>query len=70
MKSVDLLITNEEDPKAVFGITAEGQDKNFKTVSVDAYRSIIDQLQKKYGVTSVAITLRESTSVWKNTALS
>lgn len=66
MRHVDLLITNEEDPKNVFGISAGGQDESFKTVSVEAYRSIAEQLHKALGVKSVAITLRENPSVWKN----
>ena len=65
MPLVDLLITNEEDPKAVFGIDA-GQDASYKTVSVDAYRAIAGKLQETFGVKAVAITLRESPSVLKN----
>jgi 2-dehydro-3-deoxygluconokinase len=66
MRTIDLLITNEEDPKAVFGIEAGPQDASFKTLSGAAYRSIAEQLQKRFNVPSVAISLRESPSVLKN----
>jgi len=65
MPLVDLLITNEEDPKAVFGVDA-GQDASYTTVSVDAYRKIAEKLRERFGVKAVAITLRESPSVLKN----
>ena len=65
MPLVDLLITNEEDPKAVFGIDA-GQDGSYKTVEVGHYRSIAEKLRDTFGVKAVAITLRESPSVLKN----
>lgn len=65
LQGVDLLLTNEEDPKAVFGIEA-GQDASFKTVSVEAYRAIATKLQERFGAKRVAITLRENPSVWKN----
>jgi 2-dehydro-3-deoxygluconokinase len=65
LQGVDLLLANEEDPKVLFGIDA-GQDASFKTVSVDAYRTIATKLQERFGAKRVAITLRESPSVWKN----
>lgn len=65
LKLVDLLITNEEDPKAVFGIDA-GQDESYTKVSTEAYRAIARKLQERFGVKAVAITLRESPSVLKN----
>lgn len=65
MPLVDLLITNEEDPKAVFGIDA-GQDASYTTLAVEAYRAIAGKLQDAFGVKAVAITLRESPSVLKN----
>jgi 2-dehydro-3-deoxygluconokinase len=65
LQGVDLLLTNEEDPKVLFGIDA-GQDASFKTVSVDAFRAIATKLQDRFGAKRVAITLRENPSVWKN----
>jgi 2-dehydro-3-deoxygluconokinase len=65
MPLVDLLITNEEDPKAVFGIDA-GQDASYATVDVGAYRAIAEKLRDRFGVKAVAVTLRESPSVLKN----
>ncbi len=54
MGSTDLLITTEEDTKRVFKI--EGAD----------YREVARELQKKFGLKAVAITLRETVSVWRN----
>jgi len=65
LQQVDLLLTNEEDPKLLFGIDA-GQDASFKTVSVEAYRAIAAKLQERFRAKRVAVTLRESPSVWKN----
>lgn len=65
MKLVDLLITNEEDPRAVFGISA-GQDESYRSVSLDAYRAIAEKLHAQLGVKTVAVTLRESPSVLRN----
>jgi 2-dehydro-3-deoxygluconokinase len=65
LAGVDLLLTNEEDPKVLFGIDA-GQDASFKTVSVEAYRVIAGKLRERFGARRVAVTLRENPSVWKN----
>ena len=65
MPLVDLLITNEEDPKTVFGIDA-GQDASYTSVSIEAYRKIAEKLRERFGVKAVAVTLRESPSVLKN----
>jgi len=67
MRHVDILITNEEDPGAVFGITAGGAaDEAFRSVSAGAYREIACRLRDRFGFKAVAVTLRESPSVWKN----
>jgi 2-dehydro-3-deoxygluconokinase len=66
MALVDLLITNEEDPKAIFGISPAGHDDAYKALSAEAYREIAKKLQERFALKGVAITMRESPSVLKN----
>src|SRR5262245_59095907 len=54
MELCDVLITTEEDTEKVFGITG----KNYEDVAA--------QCAKKFGLKTVAITLRENPLVWKN----
>jgi len=55
MKNTDILITTEEDTKRVLGIE-EG-----------TYEEVARILAKQFSLEAVAITLRETPSVWKNT---
>ena len=55
MPLCDVLITTEEDTERVFGI--KGKD----------YEDVSAQLVRKFGLKTVAITLRENPLVWKNT---
>ena len=67
MEHVDVLITTEEDTRVVFKITAqEAQDDKFAQVSADSYKTVARKLQEKFNFKTVAITLRENPSVWKN----
>jgi 2-dehydro-3-deoxygluconokinase len=66
MSLVDLLITNEEDPKAIFGITGTGHDEGYTTLSAEGYRDIAKKLRDRFLLKAVAITMRESPSVLKN----
>ncbi|MGZ3567369.1 MAG: PfkB family carbohydrate kinase [Thermodesulfobacteriota bacterium] len=54
MSAVDLLITTEEDANVVFGI----KEKD--------YEAVAEKLAQAFGIKTVAITLREDLSVWKN----
>lgn len=54
MEYIDILITTEEDIQKVFKIT--GKD----------YYEVAEKLFKKFNFATVAITLREDISVWKN----
>jgi 2-dehydro-3-deoxygluconokinase len=54
MKDTDVLITTEEDTERVFGIT--GKD----------YEEVARKLFDHFGFAAVAITLRETPSVWRN----
>jgi 2-dehydro-3-deoxygluconokinase len=67
MRHVDLLITNEEDPFVVFGVSSgRAADGAFRSVSAEAYREIAGKLRDRFGFKAVAVTLRESPSVLKN----
>ncbi len=55
MEDTDVLITTEEDTERVFGIT--GKD----------YEEVAKALAGRFGFEAVAITLRETPSVWRNT---
>ena len=55
MDDVDILITTEEDTERVFGITA------------DDYRQVARKLADEFEIDVVAITLRGTPSVWRNT---
>jgi len=54
MEDVDILITTEEDTARVFGL--EGKD----------YREMARKLADNFGFRVVAITLRETITVWRN----
>ncbi len=54
MKETDVLITTEEDTERVFGIT--GKD----------YADVARALTDRFGFEAVAITLRETPGVWRN----
>ncbi len=54
MEHTDILITTEEDTKRVFGIEAAD------------YRDVARQLQGRFDLKAVAVTLRETISVWRN----
>lgn len=64
---VDVLIANEEDAEMVFGIKAEGSDVHAGKVEAEKYRSVADQLLKRFPTLKLAaITLRESLSASDN----
>lgn len=54
-EQADVLITTEEDTERVFGIKAP------------SYEEVARLLAEKFGLKAVAITLRETPSVWRNT---
>jgi 2-dehydro-3-deoxygluconokinase len=69
MEFVDVLITTEEDTSTVFQIRADSgsQGKAYEEVSAEAYREVARQLQNKFDLQAVVITLRENPLVWRNT---
>ncbi len=54
MDDTDILITTEEDTKRVFGIER------------DTYEEVARTLARQFSLEAVAITLRQTPSVWKN----
>ena len=66
MEHVDVAIGNEEDAEKVFGIKAHGADVSAGSVSAEGYELVARTLAERFGLKSVAITLRESRSADDN----
>jgi 2-dehydro-3-deoxygluconokinase len=65
MEHVDVLITTEEDTRVVFGIGAETKN-NFERVDAESYAEVARALEKRFGLSAVAVTLRENPRVLLN----
>ena len=63
---VDVCVSNEEDAKDVFGIEASDNNVEGGQLNRQGYISVAQQLQSRFGIKSVAITLRESLSANDN----
>ena len=63
---VDVCISNEEDAKDVFGIEASDNNVEGGHLNRQGYISVAQQLQSRFGIKSVAVTLRESLSANDN----
>ena len=63
---VDVLIANEEDAADVLGITASDTDIITGKLSRGGYVEVAEQICLKYGIETVAITLRKSISASDN----
>lgn len=66
VKYCDVVIANEEDAELVFGIKAEKTDINSGKLSDEGYQLVAKELYERFGLTHVAITLRESFSASDN----
>jgi 2-dehydro-3-deoxygluconokinase len=66
MQFVDVVIANEEDIQSVLGLTVRGADVTQGTLDVQAYRDVAERVTREFGVSQVAITLRESRSASEN----
>lgn len=66
MLYVDVCIANEEDAKDVFGIAAENTDIASGRLDRAGYRSVAEQLCRRFSFRQVAITLRGSLSANDN----
>ncbi len=65
-KYVDVCISNEEDAKDVFGISAADTDITGGKVNYEGYKDVAKQLADRFGFTKVAMTLRTSLSASDN----
>ena len=65
MQYVDVLVTTEEDTRVVFGIGAETSDR-YEHVDADSYAQVARDLEKRFDLRAVAITLRENPRVLLN----
>ncbi len=66
MQYVDVCIANEEDAEKVFGIKAAETDITGGKLSHEGYKTVAEELKKKFGFKKVAITLRGSISASDN----
>ena len=66
MKSVDVLIANEEDLQSVLGVNVPGVDVRAGELSAAAYRDVAREVSETFGPRVVAITLRQSISASDN----
>lgn len=65
-KYVDIAIGNEEDTENVFGIKAGRSDVTSGQIDEEGYCNVARELMEKFGLSKVAITLRESYSASDN----
>jgi 2-dehydro-3-deoxygluconokinase len=66
MRSVDVVIANEEDIQSVLGLPVEGTDVTSGELNVEAYRKVAQRITSELGPSMVAITLRQSLSASDN----
>lgn len=66
VKYCDVVIANEEDAEMVFGIKADATDVTTGHLSDVGYQKVAKELYDRFGLTHVAITLRESYSASDN----
>jgi 2-dehydro-3-deoxygluconokinase len=62
----DVIIANEEDIQASLGLEVTGSDVVGGALDVAGYRATAERVAREFGVTLVAITLRESYSASRN----
>ena len=66
MRYVDVLIGNEEDAEKVFGIKASGSDVEQGRLVGESYGQVAVEIARRFGVSKVATTLRQSISASVN----
>lgn len=66
MAFVDLVIANEEDIQSVLGLEVPGADVTKGAFDLEGYRGVSERVAREFGVSQVAITLRESRSASEN----
>jgi 2-dehydro-3-deoxygluconokinase len=66
MRSVDVVIANEEDLQSVLGVHVPGTDVTSGRLNIDGFQQAAEQVTRDFGPRMVAITLRESASASDN----
>ena len=66
VQGLDLCIANEEDCKAVFGISSPGSDVDSGNLNNEGYLYVAEQMRKQFGISEMAVTLRRSHSASDN----
>jgi 2-dehydro-3-deoxygluconokinase len=66
MRSVDVVVANEEDIQSVLGLHVPDTDVTGGQLNLAGYRQVAERLTREFGPTMVAITLRESLSASDN----
>jgi 2-dehydro-3-deoxygluconokinase len=66
MKSVDVVVANEEDIQSVLGLHVPDTDVTKGELNLAGYRAVAEQLTTEFGPPMVAITLRQSISASDN----
>jgi 2-dehydro-3-deoxygluconokinase len=66
MKSVDVVVANEEDIQSVLGLHVPDTDVTSGQLNLAGYRLVAEQVTNEFGPSIVAITLRESLSASDN----
>jgi 2-dehydro-3-deoxygluconokinase len=66
MRSVDVVIANEEDLQSVLGVHVPGTDVTSGQLNVEGFRQAAERVTRDFGPPMVAITLRESISASDN----
>jgi 2-dehydro-3-deoxygluconokinase len=74
-REVDVLFGNEEDFEVALGIKIDGVDSNYKDLSIDSYKKMIEKVANLYpNLEMIAVTLRTvksaSTNNWSGVAWS
>ena len=59
-------VANEEDIQSVLGLEVHGSDVTTGTLDAEGYRDVAERVVREFGVSQVAITLRESRSASEN----
>jgi 2-dehydro-3-deoxygluconokinase len=66
LKSVDLVVANEEDLQSVLGVHVANTDVAAGRLAADGFRQAAERVTESFGPQMVAITLRESVSASDN----
>ncbi len=66
VRSTDLLIANETDPADVLGMPPARGDAESGVIDAQAYADLAQGIAERFGIPSVAITLRQSRSASSN----